>query len=395
MEAKDLPLMSLSSSAFVQHYVIHLDCDVNRKTICGVVQVFLDPCAVSLDSVKGDFSLVLDLHDISIEKVEVVEVTSDEVDNMTVEEKMKLESCIEWFSRPIKNKLDFIVEEWCIKIKLLGNVNDRVLRIRYRTRPTDKSLLWIPDDDGNLCCLTAGSLINNRSLFPYQDAPHLMATWQLLVKIPEHFVIVTTGDDIDSLSEDGHLYFYTQVRLPLSTFALAIGRWKNQIVPLDLKPAGLSDRVTCRHSSYPCSYEKNDPGPGIRTRLFHSPSVNISSILTYLPHCYETVYDTLGRLLVPKMDIVILPKTVSFLGLTSPGLIFLSPSVLYGSMPMLERLGHEISHSWFGVHIGPKNWEEEWISEGFATFMEVCHESFFSSRFHSFNLRFESSTGCH
>ena len=34
------------------------------------------------------------------------------------------------------------------------------------------------------------------------------------------------------------------------------------------------------------------------------------------------------------------------------------------------RLCHEIAHSWFGLVIGARDWSEEWISEGFATFLE-------------------------
>lgn len=34
------------------------------------------------------------------------------------------------------------------------------------------------------------------------------------------------------------------------------------------------------------------------------------------------------------------------------------------------RLCHEIAHSWFGLAIGARDWTEEWISEGFATYLE-------------------------
>lgn len=35
-----------------------------------------------------------------------------------------------------------------------------------------------------------------------------------------------------------------------------------------------------------------------------------------------------------------------------------------------SRLCHELSHSWFGLAIGARDWTEEWISEGFATYLE-------------------------
>ena len=37
---------------------------------------------------------------------------------------------------------------------------------------------------------------------------------------------------------------------------------------------------------------------------------------------------------------------------------------------MMIRIAHEISHSWFGLVIGALDWTEEWLSEGFATFVE-------------------------
>lgn len=70
---------------------------------------------------------------------------------------------------------------------------------------------------------------------------------------------------------------------------------------------------------------------------------------------------------------------VIFFSLSSPHIIFLSQSVLHaGSSSSAEnglslcgsRICHEIAHAWFGLVIGAKDWTEEWISEGFATYLE-------------------------
>ena len=52
----------------------------------------------------------------------------------------------------------------------------------------------------------------------------------------------------------------------------------------------------------------------------------------------------------------------------SPSLLFLSQSVLHKDMRM--RVAHEVCHTWFGVTIGPRDWTEEWMTEGFCTYLE-------------------------
>nr|XP_006822289.1 PREDICTED: aminopeptidase O-like [Saccoglossus kowalevskii] len=71
-----------------------------------------------------------------------------------------------------------------------------------------------------------------------------------------------------------------------------------------------------------------------------------------------------------RLDLVIMPTCFASLGFASPSVSFLSESLLCGDGSMCCRLAHEITHSWFGFSIGAADWNEEWQSEGFATYME-------------------------
>lgn len=159
--------------------------------------------------------------------------------------------------------------------------------------------------------------------------------------------------------------------LPLSTFAIALGKWRCTEISGSFKHFPQDGHeVECHHQRYPCHFNNSDYQT-LPCRVFTVESFDTSVFSTHLPLIIETLFKTLGRFPIPKLDIIVVPRSVSCLGFASPGLILISPSVLYGSAPMIGRVGHEISHSWFGINIGPKSWNEEWLSEGFATFMEV------------------------
>lgn len=59
----------------------------------------------------------------------------------------------------------------------------------------------------------------------------------------------------------------------------------------------------------------------------------------------------------------------------SPNLAFLSQSILSSDGSLRVRVAHEVTHAWFGLLIGAKDWTEEWLSEGFATYLEDTVQS--------------------
>lgn len=364
-ESLDLPLHSLGSDYKVEHYLMKLTCDLEKKTFSGEVYVFVKHLG------PGPI-LILDLKDLVIDKVEEVDCSEGEILNFLSHDKQKsYEQFSYWTFKKDRRVLNPTLENWCVKIAI-PEKQETLVCLHYRTKPEGSSVSWFLDDDGSSCCLTTGSLINNRSLMPSQDAPTLMATWQLLLQVPKNYSATTTGDDTGFFTDAG-TYFFTTMLLPISTFALAIGKWKCSNIPMRVGCFLRDDRlIECRHPHYPCPFAQIDvAGPEIPCRVFYSDSFEPSILKDYIPSSIETIYRILGRHVVPKLDFIIIPQSVACLGFASPGLILISPSILFGQAPMLSRLGHEISHSWFGINIGPKNWNEEWISEGFATFMEV------------------------
>lgn len=54
-----------------------------------------------------------------------------------------------------------------------------------------------------MCVYTAGSPINNRALFPCQEPPVAMSTWQATVRAPSECVVLMSGEEQAAPIEDG------------------------------------------------------------------------------------------------------------------------------------------------------------------------------------------------
>ena len=344
---------------------------------------------------KREGKIILDCKDIDVSSCSVVKGHSrGDVESFVTSfsERAKRTEMKKWFEFPDED-LSFAVMPWYLEICCEGRLFPLVLRIRYRTKPSGGSLAWRRDCSSSPCVFTAPSNINNRALFPCQEPPVAMATWQASITAPADFEVLCSGD-VDAVIDpitpaEGRCarthYFYSSMVLPMSTFALAIGRGKcvqlvtkeecESVRPKSQVPAASSSE--CTHEPYPCHVRRGDSGPLIPCRLFAPQKllddhVDVKSVSVYVKGCLEAAYSILGSHPFAKLDFLVPPRCFSSLGFASPNLTFLSQSLFLnrGDLSMMPRVAHEISHSWFGLVIGAMDWTEEWLSEGFATFME-------------------------
>ncbi|XP_035495876.1 aminopeptidase O isoform X2 [Scophthalmus maximus] len=450
-------------------------------------------------SSDGDFTLVLDCCDLDVSKVEEVDVSS-----VSAMSSLSPEVTSEWsgvntqaafiqklISMPSSQwrrkhqlfllysrapsaqdggSLHFHRDRWSLQVRRKGAASPqefpRAVRICFETRPTGGSVRWIRDQDNRVCVYTAGSPINNRALFPCQEPPVAMSTWQATVRAPSECLVLMSGEEQAVPIEDGDTRFslwnyYVTMPMPASTFTLAVGHWYQVTAEIPpalerevrhrtdcgkaAKPAaagsgewteaecvsgletssgevvkgsllqtgsgdqtscsdstfsyaslvdeGLSvtdysgmvdDGVSCSHGDYPCRFTEQSAWSQrvIPYRVF-GPACLLqkaqNGVLKLLPRCLAAAHAVLGVHPFPRLDVLIVPAGFSSLGMASPHIIFLSQSVLsaggcgsggHGLSLCGSRMCHEIAHSWFGLVIGARDWTEEWISEGFATYLE-------------------------
>ncbi|XP_041793134.1 aminopeptidase O isoform X2 [Chelmon rostratus] len=446
-----------------------------------------------------DFTLVLDCCDLNVSKVEEVDVTSvsamssllpgdasERSGDLSVNPQATFIQTLisspssQWRQRnqlfslcsrspgaQDGSSLHFHRDRWSLQVRKKGVASPQefphALRICYETKPTGGSVRWTKDQDNRVCVYTAGSPINNRALFPCQEPPVAMSTWQATVRAPSESVVLMSGEEQTVPIEDGDTCFliwsyYVTMPMPASTFTLAVGHWRqvtaeipqaleagvrdrtdcgepaklgagpgewteaklvsglgsstSEVVkgsPLQtgrdqttrsdsafwyssLEDEGLSvtdysamvdDGISCSHGDYPCRFAERSARSQrvIPHRVFGPVCLlrKAQTILKLLPRCLAAAHTILGVHPFPRLDVLIVPAGFSSLGMASPHIIFLSQSVLYaGSAGSRDcdlslcgsRMCHEIAHSWFGLVIGARDWTEEWISEGFATYLE-------------------------
>ncbi|NXK09313.1 AMPO Aminopeptidase, partial [Herpetotheres cachinnans] len=385
-----------------------------------------DCCDVEYHGNK-DFLLVLDCCDLSVLKVEEVDVAavsgiekftrsakltgnSKELENLRnqiVHELVALpadrwKEQLYYFTccsqAPGCGELLFTTGTWSLEVRKSGIQTPEdfphAIRIWYKTKPEGRSVTWTTDQSGRPCVYTLGSPINNRALFPCQEPPVALSTWQASVRTAAGFVVLMSGENSAEpvQLQEGILswYYYVTMPMPASTFTIAVGCW--QEVKQQSFTAAMQSNIEfslpssqanfrwheeiCGHVEYPCRFQ--NPAARLQAvipyRVF-APWCLMECceecLLQLIPRCLSAAYTTLGTHPFSRLDVLIVPSNFSSLGMASPHIIFLSQSVLLGGSHLCgTRLCHEIAHAWFGLAIGAHDWTEEWISEGFATFLE-------------------------
>ncbi|XP_055983507.1 aminopeptidase O isoform X2 [Sorex fumeus] len=368
-----------------------------------------------------DFLLLLDCCDLSVLKVEEVDVAavpgieklisshkfpidSKEFRNQIVHELVTLPAAhwreqLDYFARcsqaPGCGELLFDTDAWSLQIRKTGaqTATDfpHAVRIQYSTKPHGQSVMWASDQSGRPCVYTMGSPINNRALFPCQEPPVAMSTWQATVRAAASFVILMSGENSAKPTQlqEGYSswHYYVTMPMPASTFTIAAGAWA-EVEPETFSSNDPSTKRTfspseaafrcmdiCAHADYPCRF-RSAPAAAeeiIPYRLFapeHLKRACQETLLQLIPRCLSSAHAVLGTHPFSRLDVLIVPANFPSLGMASPHIIFLSQSTLTGVSLCGTRLCHEIAHAWFGLAIGARDWTEEWLSEGFATHLE-------------------------
>ncbi|XP_047382101.1 aminopeptidase O isoform X8 [Sciurus carolinensis] len=322
-------------------------------------------CCDTGDHGREGFLLVLDCCDLSVSKVEEVDVAavpgieeftrspklsviSEELRNEVVGELVTLPADrwreqLDYYARcsqaPGCGELFFDTDTWSLQIRKTGALTasefPHAIRIWYKTKPEGRSVAWTSDQSGRPCVYTVGSPINNRALFPCQEPPVAMSTWQATVRAAASFVVLMSGENSAKPAQlrEGcsSWHYYVTMPMPASTFTIAVGCWteiksETDLVterPFPSPEANFRCAGVCGHTEYPCRFQ--DASATAQEVIPHRVFAPVclrdvcqETLVPLIPPCLSAAHSVLGTHPFSRLDILIVPANFPSLGMARP-----------------------------------------------------------------------------
>lgn len=198
-----------------------------------------------------------------------------------------------------------------------------------------------------------------RRVFPCLDEPDNKVPWKLALDVPKALVAVANAPQASETALDSKTKRVEfALSKPLPTYLVAFG-----VGPFDIVDAGKTKRgtpvriVTLANRAADAQWAAKSAA-----RL-----VDITEEWFATPYPYE------------KLDVLTIPLTVGFGAMENAGLVTFSEFLSLHD-PLKAAQGpkrswivvgaHEVAHQWFGNLVTPKFWDDIWLNEGFAKWLE-------------------------
>lgn len=189
-----------------------------------------------------------------------------------------------------------------------------------------------------------------RHWLPLIDHPYDKATSEFIVKAPSHYKVVSNGLLLEE-SELGN-----NIRLTHWKQSVPVSSWLFVLGVADFAVKYVDDFMGKSIQTW--VYAKN------REAGFYDFDEPTKKVLTfYSAYVGPYAYEKLANIQTPSVNG----------GMETSSAIFYGEDLVTGKRDERTRnvVIHEIAHQWFGNAITETNWDDAWLSEGFATFFTL------------------------
>jgi alanyl aminopeptidase len=236
----------------------------------------------------------------------------------------------------------------------------------------NSTAIFRQQEGGNWYIFSQFETTDARGAFPCFDEPSYKTPWQLTLHVPDTIKAISNTPAVSEKSADGMKTIVFKETKPLPSYLVAFAAGPFEFV--DAGTAG-KNKVPVRIVV-----------PQGRTAQARYAAAITATIIDRHEEYFGIPYPW------EKADQVAVPNTTGWGAMENPGMITYAQSVILADPKSdtlrrqrnyLVEASHELAHQWFGDLVTTAWWDDVWLNEAFATWMERKYVAEYAPELHS------------